>query len=117
MSGETTIKVCSPRAPKKGGVRGGKNAKRLSRPGKAVKLLTAAGNTAGQHGLIASAARMPGWHDRACAADGAVDLPFSSEVFQNGFDDFLCCFGGEGVDAGLDFVAAAGETLFERNII
>ena len=37
MYGETTIKICSPRVPKKGGVRGGKNAKRLSRPGKAAR--------------------------------------------------------------------------------
>ena len=46
MYGETTIKICFPRAPEKGGGRGGKNAKRLSRPGKAVELLTAAGCTA-----------------------------------------------------------------------
>ena len=46
-----------------------------------------------------------------------LELPFSSEVFQNGFDDFLRRFGSKGVDAGLDFVAAAGKTLFERNII
>ena len=35
----------------------------------------------------------------------------------SGFDDFFSGFGGEGIDAGLYFVTAAGETFFEGNVI
>ena len=38
------------------------------------------------------------------------------EVFNNSFDDFVCCIGGAGVYAGLNFVAAAFKTFGHGNI-
>ena len=43
-------------------------------------------------------------------------LKMNSDILDGGFDNGFCSFGGNGIDAGLDLIAAPGKTFFHRDV-